>query len=222
MRIWKSGGSFGGTKARAYITPLKYPFTKAGLKVNGAPKIEVYYRGGKIKQPIDVYTKLLGVQPTVNDITYPADEDLEIRDNDVIIPELGGEPGLTAVIKLTATYQAYNDANKQMSIDLAPQFQELNSAGDDLVLKTPPEAYLKDGAVHRDGLYHLDGAYYRTTYAFVAPKIKKDGQSKAVRLTHEVLAADVEASLGLAPNRIFEGALPDQRKRVNIPVRWTK
>jgi len=200
--IWQNWNP-GVSDTDFYIEPLVYPFTKQGLKDNGAPHLEVYYRGGKIKQPIDVYTKLLSLSATAGDLTWNSEEIEEWLDNDVTIDPVGGEAGLAAQIVVEATYQAYNDTGLQKTIKLEPQLSTLVGG-----VVVPPVAT-------------LDGPYYTTTYYSVAPAITKD-KSKAIKIEHRVDAGIVEAALGLAPNDLFNGGLALQRKSKNVAVKWIR
>jgi len=216
--IWYNANP--GVNDRDYwVTPLKYPFIKAALKYNGAPAVEVYYRGGKINQPINVYTKLLSLEATADGVTWNSEETDDERDNDVEIPGEGGEKGLTDLFTVRATYQAYNDTQKQGVITLSPQLALSNPAYNPSLPfnVTTNNPYLDPTT---SGVATYDGAYYYTTYWSVAPSITKDGKSKAVRIVHRVESAKVEALLGRLPNDIFNGSLSGQQKQKNIPVKW--
>jgi len=103
------------------VTPLKYPFTKAALKTNGAPQIKVNYRGGVTTLDVDVFSVYRGVTAVSADGTVIA-PDIEDPDpgydNDIDLPYGSDEAYFASKIKVTATYRAYNNTDVQKDIDL--------------------------------------------------------------------------------------------------------
>jgi len=130
QRIWYNSNTQNGKLGKAYtgltwdwapefidadfdIALIKYPLT---VKDNPSPGITLYYRGGKLWLPVDVYTVLLSVtaEPkTPGDILF---DPVARRDNDVDNGE-GGPSGLASLLTVKAQYQAYNDASKQATLD---------------------------------------------------------------------------------------------------------
>jgi len=263
-RIWWNNNPTQPTKIENDFTvlPLKYPFTKA----NPEPHILVYYRGGLTPVPIDVYTVLQEVKAESKAggdlLEYPGTRPLGGRNNDGTYQIGGSEQGFDSKIKVTATYQAYNANAKKPSSDPLP-LKWLPTTGN-----STPTASAGTPATLTP---KLDGAYYMTNYyglVGVDPgtlkpdgtdkdpekygpaggettyyKGVKDGQTKAVVITHTVSLDDVYAKLKGEGNLSYYdhndklplpqqvtnvataagiGAKGSQSKKYSLPVTWKK
>jgi len=199
------------------IAPVLFPLNK---KVT--PKITVYYRGGKKDVEVPVYTALKSVTADFKD---PSNTNFEPygpdRDNDV---ELGvrGRKGLASLLKVTATYEAFNSPGTQTTIDLdyataptygsGPYWNFVNYDGSTDVYGTLTGELLGDG-------------YWYTNY-LVNPGVK-DGATKAVTVFHEVYRDDVQNALAAADgidgdyfSSFAETIKESQAKNAKVNVTW--
>jgi len=177
-----------------YVAPLKYPFT---AKANPKPKIRVYYRGGWGELPIDVYTKLIEIRVpdpvTGGNLSWPANEKEEERDNDIWIDVQGTEKRLAEKIKVYAKYQTYLGDKTKDDVEL--KWQEATREGGELVGTR-------------------DGPYYITNYQDIQPALAEGTKTKTkgLKITHRVESARLEATLIAKNTAANEGRTDDGEK----------
>jgi len=97
------------------IVPIRYPLT---VKKNPNPSIILYYRGAEKEIPVDVFTTLVSVSAVSKsggDIIFRPNK---LRDNDIGNDGAPGKGDLADLMTVTATYQAYNNANAQATVEL--------------------------------------------------------------------------------------------------------
>ena len=204
------------------VLPVEYPFTAKG---NADPHILVYYRGGLVKFPVDVYTNLQDIKADNKKspgqpVNWSGDPPVGGQDNDKPYKYGGTEQGFADELDVSATYAAYNANATKQSTTLP------------LKWKASPVA---SGENY--------GAWYTTNYATIVGVGSgyngvKDGQTKAITITHTVNGVEVDAlgpftaynhnkdlhgtALGAQTSVTSTGNTKTQSKKTSVQVTWQK
>jgi len=211
-RIWYNPNINGNPELDFGIEVIKYPLT---TKKNPEPGITLYYRGGRLKVPVDVYTTLISVSVEPKASGEILFDPTAHRDNDV--DNGSGQPaGLAAMLNVKALYSAYNNAGSQKSVDLIYPF------GEDPI----PKGY-GTGPTWQYGPYYLFVDKDDTSYTAGLTKwsTAKKSVTQSITVRHTMNSADVgdyfvdKEFVAAAPTF---GVKSPQSKTAKQSVTWVK